>query len=377
MRVPMYDHARLYRALKPELDAALQRVLEGGQLDWGPEVPAFEAEFAAWLGVGHAVGTNSGTSALKLALLALGIGPGDEVITVPNSDIGTVAAIHHIGARAVWVDVEPDTLNMDPALVEAAITPDTKALLPVHLYGHPADMPALAEIAGRHGLAVLEDACLALGAAIAGRPLGSWGEAAGFSFAPSKHLGGYGGGGMMVTGDPELAERMRQFGSYGQPRENHYAPGLAGGPMEHLVEGLNERLDELQAALLRAKLGHLQGSIEQRREHARAYREGLEGYALQLPIERPGCRHSYRNYVVQTEDRERVQQRLAAAGVASGRPYAPPLHLQPALERLGLGPGSFPVAEAAAGRLLSLPLRPDLTAAERDHVVASLRVACS
>jgi dTDP-4-amino-4,6-dideoxygalactose transaminase len=374
MNVPMYDHAALYRAQRSQIDAAFRRVLESGKLDWGPEVPAFEGEFAAWLGIEHAVGTNSGTSALKVALLALGIGPGDEVITVPNSDIGTVAAIHHTGARAVWVDVEPDTLNLDPALVADAITPRTKALLPVHLYGHPADMPALAAIAAEHGLHIVADACLALGAEIAGRNAGAWGDAAAFSFAPSKHLGGYGTGGMVVTADPRLAERMRRIGAYGQARERHYARDPGQG-LDNTEEGLNERLDEIQAALLRTKLGALHDAIEGRRAHAHSYREGLAGAALTLPPERAGCRHSYRNYVVQVDNRARVQAQLADAGIASSRPYAPPLHLQPVYRELGFGPGSFPVAERSAERLLSLPIRPDLRGAQVGHVVATLRQA--
>lgn len=375
MRVPMYDHAAAYAAMRTDLDEAVHRVLASGRLDWGPEVPAFEGEFAAWYGAGNAVGTNSGTAALKIALLGLGIGPGDEVITAPNSDIGTVAAIHHTGARAVWADVEPDTLNLDPVQVEAAITPRTRALLPVHLYGHAADMPALSAIAERHDLFVVEDACLAVGAEVAGRPAGRWGDAAAISFAPSKHLGGYGTGGMILSDDPELAERMRRIGAYGQPRERHYGGGSAGAGMHHTHEGINERLDELQAALLRAKLPGLDAAIAGRRAHAATYREGLEGYDLALPPERDGYRHSYRNYVIQVEGRERVEARLAEAGVASSRPYAPPLHLQPVYRHLGFGPGSFPVAEASAERLLALPIRPDLSAAQVDHVVGSVRRA--
>jgi dTDP-4-amino-4,6-dideoxygalactose transaminase len=372
MNVPMYDHAALYRAQRSQIDTAFRRVLESGKLDWGPEVPAFEGEFAAWLGVEHSVGTNSGTSALKVALLALGIGPGDEVITAPNSDIGTVAAIQHTGARAVWVDVEADTLNLDPALVADAITPRTKALLPVHLYGHPADMPTLSAIAAEHDLFLVADACLALGSEIAGRGAGRWGDAAAFSFAPSKHLGGYGTGGMVVTSNPELAERMRRIGAYGQARERHYARDPGQG-LDHTEEGLNERLDEIQAALLRTKLGALHDAIEGRRAHARSYGEGLANAALTLPVEREGCRHSYRNYVVQVDDRARVQAHLADHGVASGRPYAPPLHRQPVYRDRGFGPGSFPVAERSAERLLSLPIRPDLTDEQVAYVVATLR----
>ena len=238
------------------------------------------------------------------------------------------------------------------------------------MYGHPADMPALMEIAGRHGLAVVEDACLALGAAIAEQPVGSWGQVACFSFAPSKHLGACGGGGMAVTADAGLAERMRQFGSYGQPRENHYRSGAR---LNHLVEGLNERLDELQAALLRTRLPYLSAAIEGRREHAQAYTQGLEDTPIELPVERPDCLHSYRNYVIRVDQRDRLRQALRDAGIDTSQPYAPPLHLQPAYRRYRLAGGSFPVVEEAAERLLSVPIRPDLTEEQRGYVIEVLR----
>ena len=280
MHVPTHDHTVLYRRYKPALDAAVVRVLASGQLDWGPEVPAFEDDFARWLGATHAVGTNSGTAALKVALLALGVGPGDEVITVPNSDIGSTAAIRHVGATVVWVDVEPDTGNIDPALVAAAVTPRTAAILPVDLYGHPADLPTLRTIAERHGLAIVEDACLALGAAIDGCPVGQWADITCFSFAPTKHLGAYGSAGAAVTNDSALALRMQRLVGYGQNREQHYGGSLAAAPLEHLCEGLNERLDELQAAMLQVKLPHLREIINGYIARAGVYTDSLVDAAV-------------------------------------------------------------------------------------------------
>ena len=375
MHVPMYDLAGAYQSLKPEIDGAIQRVLDRGALDWGPEVPAFEEAFSQWLGVDHAVGTNSGMAALKLALKALDIGPGDEVITVPNSDISTTSAIHHVGAEAVWVDVELDTMNMDPDLVEEAITPRTKALLPVHLYGHPADMPALMEIARKRGLFVVEDACLAVGASIDGRLAGTWGDIACFSHAPSKHLGAFGSGGTAVTNDAELADRVRLYAGYGEPRERKYDRGKLGSPQNYVVEGLNERLDELQAATLRAKLPHLTEQIEARCENAEAYTEGLQDTDIRLPVERSGHRHTYRNYIIRVSNRQHVQEALAEAGIANGLLYVPPLHLQPTYRDLGHTRGDFPVTEEACSSLISIPVGPHLTAAQRDFVIETLREA--
>jgi dTDP-4-amino-4,6-dideoxygalactose transaminase len=354
------------------LTAAIQRVLERGLLDWGPEVPAFEQEFAAWIGVPYAVGAASGTAALRLALLALGIGPGDEVITVPNSDISTTAAIHHVGARAVWVDVESDTMNMDPALVEQAITPRTRALLPVHLYGHPADMPNLTAIARRHDLYVIEDACLALGASIDGVPVGAWGDLACFSHAPSKHLGACGSAGTVVTASAALVEQLQLHAGYGQQRARSYERALAGTGQHFLVEGRNERLDELQAAILRAKLPRLSGAIADRCAHAEAYTAALSGLPITLPRPRPGAVHTYRNYVIRVNERAAVQHHLAERGIATSVIYIPPLHLQPAYRHLGHGPGSFPVTEQAAAELIALPIGPDLGVETRDAVIAGL-----
>ncbi|NLE77280.1 MAG: DegT/DnrJ/EryC1/StrS family aminotransferase [Chloroflexi bacterium] len=373
MHVPMHDYQAEYRTLKAEIDGAVQRVLERGRPDWGPEGPAFEEELGRLAGLRHMVGANSGMAALKIALLALGIGPGDEVITVPNSDIASTSAIHHVGAKAVWVDIEADTFNMDPALVEAAITPRTKALLPVHLYGHPADMPALAEIAQRHNLLMVEDACLALGATVNGQPLGTWSQAVAYSHAPSKQLGALGTAGSVGTNDPAVAERLQLFAGYGQRRQRSYLverwrdPGL-----DLLVEGVNERLDEVQAAILRAKLPHVPAWIEKRRADAHAYTAAFRGTAVTPPVERPGCRHTYRNYVVRVPQRDEVLRRLAHAGVSSAILYAPPLHVQPVYAHLGYRRGSFPVSEATCDDLLCLPIGPFLSEGERAYVIETL-----
>lgn len=371
----MNDLAVLHAPLGPAIAAAIGGVLGRSRFDWGPEVPAFEAELAAWLGVPHVVGVNSGTAGLKLALRALGVGPGDEVITPPNSDIATTAAIHHVGATAVWADIEPDTFNLSPSAAEAAITPRTRALLPVHMYGHPADMPALMELARRHNLAVVEDACLALGASIAGRPVGQWGDIAVFSHAPNKHLGALGSAGSVASVDEALAERVRLLVGYGQLRARSYHREPAGLPQEMLVEGYNERLDELQAAVLRAKLPSLAAWNAARREHAAAYTAALAGSAAGAPVERPGSVHSYRNYVVRVAGRDRVQRRMAEAGVSTALLYVPPLHLQPTYAARGYSRGAFPIAEAAGDELLALPMSPALTTAQRDAVVAALLAA--
>jgi len=374
MRVPMYDHALVYRRERAEIDAAVARVLERGLIDWGPEVPAFEDEFARWLGTAHVVATNSGTAALKVALLALGIGAGDEVITAPNSDMGTAAAIHHAGARIVWADVEDDTLNLDPARVEARITPRTKALMPVDLFGHPADMPALCAIARRHGLAVIEDACLALGAGIRGRAVGLWADVTCFSHAPTKHLPACGTGGSAVTEDAAIAARMRRLAAYGQDREHHEDRRRAGRPQLHEDVGLNERMDEMQAAVLRARLPGLRAAIARRVAGAGIYGEALAGSPVRLPARRPDAVHSYRNYVVRVADRARVQEHLARAGIASTLPYVPLLPMQPAFAHLGGRGEDVPVAAAASEQVLALPLGPHL---DDEHYASVARVLCS
>ncbi len=237
MRVPLCDHTFLYRKFKPEFDCAIARVLKGGELDWGRETPAFEKKFANWQGVRHAVGTNSGTVALKIALAELGIGPGDEVITAPNGDIGSTSAIHHAGAKAIWVDVEADTGNLDPQAVEDALTSRTAAVLAMDLRGHPADIPALSKMAAQHGLVLVEDACLALGASVGGRSVGQWAGVTCFSFSPSKCLGSFGSGRAALADNEALARVMRRHAGCGQDRQRHYQRGLAPPRLDHRSEG--------------------------------------------------------------------------------------------------------------------------------------------
>jgi dTDP-3-amino-3,4,6-trideoxy-alpha-D-glucose transaminase len=376
MKVPFYDHAKLYRRRQAEIDAAIHRVVASGRLDWGDEVPAFEAEFAAFVGAAHCVTVNSGTAALKVALLGLGIGPGDEVVTVPNSDIGTTSGIHHVGATSVWVDVEPGALTMDPAAMRAAITPRTRALLPVDLFGHPAAMPEIMATAKAHGLAVVEDACLALGADIGGRAIGQWADVTCFSFSPNKHLGAYGSGGACVTDDAALAERMRKLSAYGQPRSRHRSLGTTGQPLNHETEGLNERLDEIQAAILRVRLPDLPASLATRRAQAARYDAAL-GSLIETPQTKPGMTHAWRNYVVHVDRRDAVREALTAHGVGTALSYAPPMHLQPVYAGKGYGTGAFPVVERSAARLLGLPIGPHLDDAQIDAAIEAVRSASS
>lgn len=364
--VPYLDLAAQYRTLKPEVDAAVLRVLESTQYILGPEVAAFEQEFAAWCGVSECVGVNTGTSALHLALLAYGIGPGDEVITVPFTFVATVAAIEYAGATPVLVDVEPRHLTMDPERIEAAITPRTKAIMPVHLFGHPADMSPILEIARRHGLRVIEDAAQAHGASYQGRRCGSMGDAACFSFYPGKNLGAYGEGGALVTSDPEVARTARLLRSWGEERR-----------YEHRLKGFNYRMDGVQGAILRIKLRHLEAWTEARRARAREYAAALAGTGVRLPEERTGDRHVYHVFAVRLADRDAWRARLDAGGVQTGVHYPIPVHLQPAYQNLGGKPGDFPVAEAAAAEVLSLPIYPELTPAHVAHVAGILRGAAT
>ncbi|WP_210483924.1 DegT/DnrJ/EryC1/StrS family aminotransferase [Microvirga antarctica] len=375
MAVPFYDHAKLYRARKREIDTAIQRVLESGRLDWGDEVPAFEQEFAAWNGASHAVTVGSGTAALKIALLALGIGPGDEVITVSNTDIASSSAIRLTGATVVWVDVEPESRTMDVNALEGAITPRTRAIMPVDLFGHPARLHEIRAIADRHGLAIVEDACIALGATIAGQKVGTIADITCFSFAPTKHLGAYGSAGACLTENADLAERLRKISGYGQTRSRHRAIHAGGIPqgLHHETDGTNERLDEVQAAILRVKLNDLDDTLAARRAQARRYADGLQGSLVDVPKVADHVEHAWRNYVVEVSDRDAVRQRLADAGIGTSLSYAPPMHVQPVYADMGLKPGTFPVTERSCSRLIGLPIGPHLDLEQIDEVARVLR----
>jgi dTDP-3-amino-3,4,6-trideoxy-alpha-D-glucose transaminase len=373
MTVPFYNHALLYARRRDDIDGAIRRVLESGRLDWGPEVPAFEAEFAAWVGAPFAVTTNSGTAALKIALLALGIGEGDEVITVANTDIASTSAVRLVGAKPVWVDVDPLSLTMDLDAMRAAAGPRTRAILPVDLFGHPAALPEIMAFARERGLVVIEDACLALGAEIDGIRIGRLADVTCFSFAPTKHLGSLGSGGACVTADAALAQRMQMIAAYGQSRSRHMQGGAAMQPLFHETEGLNERMDEVQAAVLRVKLADVDASLATRRQQAAAYEAALAGLPVDCPQSSPRALHAWRNYVVHVDDRDAVRAALFERGIPTALSYAPPLHLHPAFEDLGAGPGSFPVSERSGERLVGLPIGPHLEARDIEELAAAFR----
>jgi dTDP-4-amino-4,6-dideoxygalactose transaminase len=362
MPIPLVDLKAQYRSIKPELDDAMARVMESASFILGNEVEAFEAAFADYCETSHAIGVSSGTAALQLALLACGIGPGDEVITTAHTFVATAAAISHVGATPVFVDIDPDTYNMDPDGLEAAITACTRAIIPVHLYGQPAAMDRIMAVAREHDLRVIEDACQAVGATYNGRKVGSLGDAACFSFYPAKNLGAAGDGGMVVTRNDAIADRVRKLRDHG--RTDHYG---------HALIGYTYRLDGLQAAILNVKLQHLDDWTAARREHAAAYSQALADTDLVLPTEAEGCRSVYHLYVVRTERRDELLQDLRAAGVGASIHYPLPVHLQPAYAQLGLKRGSYPVAEGCADQVLSLPLYPEMTAAQRETVVTTLK----
>jgi len=360
--MPFLDLKAQYASIKDEIDAAVLKVLASGQYVLGDEVAAFEEEFAAYCGAKHAIAVNTGTSALHLALLAAGVGPGDEVVTVPFTFVASVSAICYTGARPVFVDIDPVSFTMDPAALEAAITPRTKAILPVHLYGQMADMDAIMAIAERHGLPVIEDACQAHGAEYKARRAGSIGLSGCFSFYPGKNLGACGEGGMAVTNDDEQMKHMRMLRDWGQERRYH-----------HVIQGFNYRMDGIQGAILRVKLRHLEDWTEARRRHARHYSRLLAGSpSVEAPRDLPDRRHVYHIYAVRTGDRDGLQHRLNAAGIPTGLHYPIPVHLQKAHADLGHGPGDFPESEAAARHMLSLPIYPEMTNEQVERVAAAV-----
>ena len=360
--IPYLDLPAQYRSIRREVDEAVQRVLASAQFALGPDVVAFEQAFASYCRTSEAVAVNSGTSALHLALLACGIAPGDEVITVPFTFVATVAAIEHAGARPVLVDVEPGTLTMDPAQLERAITPRTKAIIPVPLFGQPADMDPILEIAQRRGLRVIEDAAQAHGAEYKRRRCGSIGDVAAFSFYPGKNLGACGEGGAVVTSERDLAATMRLLRSWGEERR-----------YEHRLKGFNYRMDGIQGAILGVKLRHLEAWTEARRSRAALYDRLLADSTLQTPVVRRDCRHVYHCYVVRTANRDQVRQLLADQQIQTGVHYPIPVHLQPAYGDLGYSAGAFPVAEAAAREVLSLPIFPEMSDAQVEAVASALR----
>jgi dTDP-4-amino-4,6-dideoxygalactose transaminase len=376
-RVRFNDVRIQNRRMQAELDAAVRAVIEDGRFELGQEVYAFEEAFAAYCGTRFGVSVHSGTAALHLALRALGIGDGDEVVTVANSDLSTVAAVRFAGARPVLVDIESRSLTMDPAALAAAITPRTRAVIPVHLYGRPAEMGPILEIARRHHLRVVEDAAIATGATYRGAKVGGLGDAGCFSFAPGKVLGAFGWGGMMTTSDPELARRARMLRAYGEDPAVHPPPtaGFRFAGLHPEVMGWNLRMDTIQAAVLLVKLGHLEAMIAERRAIAARYRHGLADGPLWIPEDPPGVRHVYRNVVVRVRGRDAVRRVLYEDGIPTGTHYIPPTHLTPAFADLGYARGALPRTEEAAEQLLTLPVYPGLPLEDVDLVVDRLRRA--
>jgi dTDP-4-amino-4,6-dideoxygalactose transaminase len=368
-----HDLIAQYASIRAEVDEAIHGVLTAGEFERGPELWSFEDEFSHACGTTNGIGVGTGHAALFVALRALGIGAGDEVITVANTDISTCSAIGQVGARIVFVDIDQDTFNIDPAAVEAAITSRTAAIVAVHLYGLPADMVRLREVADRHRLALVEDAALAFGATVAGQPVGGLGDVGCFSFAPHKILGAYGDGGMITTRDDGLAQRARLLAGYGEPwRESMAGPD---GRLTLLAEGYHTHLDLLQAAVLRVKLRHVAGWIERRRANAARYDELLAGTAVVTPGVPSGRTHVYRNYVVRSPERDALRAELAACAIETALLYVPSLHRQPIYEELGYGAGSLPNTEAAEAELLCLPVYPELSDTDLRRVADELRTA--
>jgi len=365
MKVPFLDLKTHHASLRDEINHAIQEVIDENAFAGGPFVSQFETDFAAYCDCAYAIGVGSGTEALWLTLLALGIGPGDEVITVPNTFIATAEAITYCGARPVFVDVDESTYTLDPAALQNAITARTKAIIPVHLFGQPADMDPIMELAREHGLCVVEDACQAHGAEYKGRRAGALGVAACFSFYPGKNLGAFGEAGAIVTNNAELQEKVRILRDHGQVRKYH-----------HTMIGWNCRMDGIQAAILRVKLRHLERGNQLRRSHAKHYGQAFNGVeGLITPAHSPCVRHVYHIYAIRVQDRDEVSRFLFENNIGCGVHYPVPIHLQEAYGKLGYGGGDFPVAERCASEFLSLPMFPELTSGQVEMVVQAVKEA--
>jgi dTDP-4-amino-4,6-dideoxygalactose transaminase len=362
----MVDLAAQHARVREEIEAAIAGVVRSTRFIGGEECAAFEAEFAAYCGVGHACGVANGTDALTLALRAFGVGPGDEVVTVANTFIATGEAILLCGARPVFVDVDPDTFTLDPSQLERALTARTRVIVPVHVYGHPADMGPILEIARGRGLPVLEDAAQAHGATLHGRRAGALADAACFSFYPAKNLGAYGDAGLVASDDAAFVERVRRLGNHGAGCHRY----------DNVVAGTNSRLDALQAAVLRVKLRHLDAWNAERRSRVEAYSRALAGTpGIALPSERPGARSAWHLYTLRARDRERLRAHLSARGIATAVHYPRPIHLQPAMAAAGGRPGDLPVSERLSEEVISLPLYPELPLETVERIADEVRRA--
>jgi len=362
MNIPFVDLQTQYQSLKEELDMAVLAVMKRGDFVLGGAVAEFERAFADYCGVRHVIGVDSGYSALEMIVRAYGIGPGDEVITVANTFIATTLAISNAGATPVLVDIDPETYNIDPTKIEAAITPRTRAIMPVHLYGQPVDMDPILAIARKRGLYVFEDAAQAAGARYKGRMIGGLADAAGFSFYPGKNLGAYGDGGAVATNSDEIAEKVRLLRNIGQ-KVKYY----------HEVKGFNHRLDTMQAAVLKVKLPHLNDWNASRRRAAATYNDLLRDLPMVTPWTAPYAEHIFHLYVVRVHNREALMEYLKSKGIASGLHYPIPIHVQPAYTELGYKAGDFPLSEAAAHESLAIPIYPELTEAMLQSVVNAIQ----
>ena len=365
IRVPFLDLNAHHSPLRSEIDQAIRDVIDNSAFAGGPFVEKFEADFASYCRCQHAIGVGSGTEALWLCLLACGIGPGDEVITVPNTFMATAEAITYCGARPVFVDVDDRTYTMDPAGLEAVLSPRTKAIVPVHLFGQSADMDPILEFAREHDLFVIEDAAQAHGAKYKGRPVGTMADAGCFSFYPGKNLGAFGEAGAVITNDEKLQEKIRTFRDHGQIRKYH-----------HDLIGWNCRMDGIQAAVLRVKLKHLDQANSLRRSHAAQYQCAFKDLdTVATPFTAPYAEHVYHVYAIRVRDRDEVMYTLTEKGIQCGVHYPVPIHLQKAYQSLGYSRGSFPVAERTARELISLPMFPELRRTEIDTVVFAVKEA--
>ena len=369
--IPFVNLSGQYLDTQKEIDAAISRVLQRGWFILGNELDAFEKEFAVYIGGGYAVGVGSGTEALHLSLLACGINSGDEVITVPNTAVPTVSAISFAGARPIFIDIDLKTHTMDPNALEDLLKTNArnsrthtmpKVIIPVHLYGHPAPMQPILESAKKYEIKIIEDACQAHGAKYQGKTVGLLGEMSCFSFYPTKNLGAYGDGGMVLASHRELADQVRRLRNYGEEKKDH-----------NIIKGYNSRLDEIQAAILRAKLKHLDAWNQRRCELARIYNQGLASMPLVLPHKAAYAEPVYHLYVIKTEKRDRLKAWLADYGISTSIHYPRPIHLQPAYQDLGYKPGDFPNAEKYAAEILSLPLYPELAATEMEYIVQKIK----
>jgi len=362
--VPFFDLNRQYKNLKSEIAGAINKVFEKGQFILGEELYLFEEEFAHYCGVRYGVGVASGTDALYLALKALGIGEGDEVITVSNSFVATALAISFTGARPVFVDIDPETYTLDPNCVEGLLRKRKKrikAILPVHLYGHPTDMDAIMEIGKKYGLFIIEDACQAHGAEYKGKKIGSFGEMGCFSFYPTKNLGGYGDGGIIITNDRKFYEKLLLLRNYGEKKKYY-----------HIIEGTNSRLDEIQAAILRVKLKYLDLWNEERRKKAFLYKEKLRDSGVICPIEKKDVKHIYHIFVIRTKIRNHLQRFLREKGINTLIHYPVPIHLQKAFSKLGYKRGQLPITERCSKEILSLPIFPEMRDKEIINVATQI-----